>query len=109
MTASVENHLTKMTSTLSAVKMNKLLMTNLMMNRNGVDSDLVFICGEQEVAFPRGILSLVFPLLGELVPKTRDCCDLFIRKDAKIYITLDGVAAEAFERVVADIRPLAYI
>ena len=81
MTASGENHLTKMTSTLSAVKMNSILMTNLMMNRNGVDSDLVFICGEQEVAYPREILSFVFPLLGELVPRTRDCCDLFTRKE----------------------------
>ena len=100
MAASSENKLVKLTSSMTVEETNKIFAKEMLLNKNGVDSDLVFICGDKEIAYPREILSLVFPLVSEVVPKSNECCDMYLRKDAKIFLTLDGVEANTFERII---------
>ena len=96
----VENNFVKMTSTFTAEKMTRMLTNEMILNRNEVNSDLVFICEDQELAYPKEVMSLVFPLIRELLPISRGCCDLYLRKDAKIYITLADVKADAFVKII---------
>jgi hypothetical protein len=95
----VENNFVKMTSTFTAEKMARMLTNEMMLDRNEVNSDLVFICEDKELAYPKEVMSLVFPLIKDLLPSSRGCCDLYLRKkDAKIYITLADVEADSFEK-----------
>ena len=81
----VENNFVKMTSTFTAEKMARMLTNEMMLDRNEVNSDLVFICEDKELAYPKEVMSLVFPLIKDLLPSSRGCCDLYLRKkDAKI-------------------------
>ena len=97
----VENNFVKMTSTFTAEKMARMLTNEMMLDRNEVNSDLVFICEDKELAYPKEVMSLVFPLIKDLLPSSRGCCDLYLRKkDAKIYITLADVEADSFENII---------
>ena len=91
----------KLTSSLSSEQLNTLVRNEMLSQISAGDTGgLVFICGEEEISYPSEILSQVSPLIATLVPESKDCCDLYRKKDSKIFISLDDVRADTIKKLM---------